>query len=149
MPLRECTPCFLPSGHVRECQVCVDVSACSIHSRLVRFQYLSYLRYLRYLTLVTFQASLASRVVRVTTFTFTSSPPTNLACPQAWKSCSRGQLWLESGAVFRRNLDGGEHLFQQVASLCPCLFVLHAADDSLGPCFFVPLTATYGKGLTI
>ena len=30
--------------------------------------------------------------------------------------------------------------------LCPCLFVLHAADDSLGPCFFVPLTAICGIG---
>ena len=62
---RECMQRFLPSGHVRECQVCVDVSACSIHSRLVMFQYLSYLRYLRYLTLVTFQASLVFQVSRV------------------------------------------------------------------------------------
>ena len=62
---RECMQRFLPSGHVRECQICVDVSACSIHSRLVMFQYLSYLRYLRYLTLVTFQASLVSQVSHV------------------------------------------------------------------------------------
>ena len=65
MRRRACMQQFLPSGHVRECQVCVDVSACSIHSRLVMFQYLSYLRYLRYLTLVTFQASLVSQVSHV------------------------------------------------------------------------------------